>query len=223
MRKVNFIENFMSDARYALRMLLHSPGFSVTAILALALGIGANTAIFSVVNTVLLQPLPFPEPDRLVELELTSPQGNGDIASVTKYNVWKEQTKAFEAVAAYGGGPGVNLVGGDRPEQLKATRASAEFFQVFRVPLEIGRAYTKEEDIPNGPSSWCCRMDCGETISAATPRSSGRRSNWAMRHTWCPAFWGRRFISTRRRTFIFRCRRIQTAWTNRTTSRRRRG
>jgi putative ABC transport system permease protein len=151
MRKVNFVENFVSDARYALRMLLHSPGFSITAILALALGIGANTAIFSVVNTVLLQPLPYAEPDRLVELELSGPQGNGDVASVTKYNVWKEQKQAFEAVAAYGSGPGVNLMGGDRPEQLKALRASAEFFDVFRVPVEIGRAYTKEEDIPDGP------------------------------------------------------------------------
>jgi putative ABC transport system permease protein len=151
MRKVNFIENFVQDARYALRMLLHSPGFAITAILALALGIGANTAIFSVVNTVLLQPLPYPDPDRMVELELTSPQGNGDIASITKYNVWKEQTQVFESVAAYGGGPGINLMGGDRPEQLVGIRASADYFQVFRVPMELGRPYTRAEDVPNGP------------------------------------------------------------------------
>ncbi len=152
MRKVNFIENLAQDIRYAVRMLLRSPGFTATAILALALGIGANTAIFSVVNTVLLQPLSYPAPDRLVELELSSPQGNGDITSIPKFNVWKEQTQVFEAVTAYGGqGPGINLTGGDRPEQLRGIRASADFFQVFGVPMEIGRAYTKEDDVPGGP------------------------------------------------------------------------
>jgi putative ABC transport system permease protein len=152
MGKANFIENFVQDARYALRMLLHSPGFAITAILALALGIGANTAIFSVINTVLLEPLPYPQPDRLVELELSSPQGNGDITSITKFNVYREQLQAFEAVTAYGGqGPGINLTGGDRPVQLNGLRASAEFFQVFGVPMEMGRPYNRAEDVPNGP------------------------------------------------------------------------
>ena len=152
MRKVNFIENLVQDVRYAVRMLLRSPGFTATAVAALALGIGANTAIFTVVNKVLLEPLSYPQPDRLVELELSGPQGNGDVTSVTKFNVWRAQTQVFEAVAGYGGqGPGVNLTGGDRPEQLRAMRASADYFPVFGVPLEMGRAYTREEDVPGGP------------------------------------------------------------------------
>jgi putative ABC transport system permease protein len=121
-------------------------------ILALALGIGANTAIFTVVNKVLLEPLAYPQPDRLVELELSGPQGNTNITSIPKFNVWREQTQAFDAVAAYdGGGPGVNLTGGDQPEQLRGIRASADYFRVFGAPMEIGRAFTQEEDRPGGP------------------------------------------------------------------------
>jgi putative ABC transport system permease protein len=152
MRKVNFIENLVQDVRYAVRMLLRSPGFTVTAIAALALGIGANTAIFTVVNKVLLEPLGYPEPDRLVELELSGPQGNGNITSIPKYTVWREQTEVFEAVTAYdSGGPGVNLTGGDHPEQLHGIRASADYFQVFGVPMAMGRPFTAEDDRPNGP------------------------------------------------------------------------
>src|SRR6266702_1835376 len=125
-----FLEIFLQDLRYAIRMLLRSPGFTATAIAALALGIGANTAIFSVVNTVLLQPLAYPEPDRLVQLELSSPQGNGNITSIPKFMVWQEQRQVFQDVAAYDlGGPGVNLTGGDRPEQLKGIRLSGDFFR----------------------------------------------------------------------------------------------
>src|SRR5205823_14549767 len=120
MRMSNVVEDLLQDVIYAMRMLRRSPGFTIAAIAALAVGIGANTAIFSVINTVLLQPLAYPEPDRLVQLELSSPQGNGNVTSIPKFNVWREQTQAFQDVAAYDfGGPGVNLTGGDRPEQLK--------------------------------------------------------------------------------------------------------
>jgi putative ABC transport system permease protein len=152
MTGMSFLEVLLQDVRYAARMLRWSPGFTITAILALALGIGANTAIFTVVNKVLLEPLPYPQPDRLVELEQSGPQGNADATSIPKFNVWREQTRVFEAVAAYSAqGPGINLTGVDRPQQLTGTRASADFFQVFGVPMEIGRSYTEEEDVPGGP------------------------------------------------------------------------
>ncbi|MGB6875844.1 MAG: ABC transporter permease [Candidatus Acidiferrales bacterium] len=146
------MRNLWQDVKYAARMLLRSPGFAITAILALALGIGANTAIFTVVNKVLLEPLAYPELERLVELEVSGPGGSLNATSIPIFNVWREQTQAFEAVTAYDpGGPGINLTGGDRPEQLHGIRASAGYFRVFGVPMEIGRAFTEEEDRPGGP------------------------------------------------------------------------
>jgi len=152
MKTREFLEILLQDVRYAGRMLRRSPGFAATAISALALGIGANTAIFTVVNTVLLQPLAYPEPDRLVQLELSSPQGNGNITSIPKFIIWREQTQVFQDVAAYDlGGPGVNLTGGDRPEQLKGVHVSAEFFRLFGARVVAGRTFSAEEDRPGGP------------------------------------------------------------------------
>src|SRR5215472_3353206 len=139
------LEILLQDLRYASRMLRRSPGFTATAIAALALGIGANTAIFSVVNTVLLQPLAYPEPDRLVQLELSSPQGSGNITSIPKFIVWQEQRQVFQDVAAYDlGGPGINLTGRDRPEQLKGVHVSAGFFPVFGARAVVGRTFSAE-------------------------------------------------------------------------------
>ena len=137
-----------NDFRYGIRLLLKNPGFTAVAVLTLALGIGANTAIFTVVNTVLLQPLAYPEPDCLVQLELSSPQGNGNITSIPKFIIWREQTQVFQDVAAYDlGGPGVNLTGGDRPEQLKGVHVSAEFFRLFgaRVVAASGEVLEPED------------------------------------------------------------------------------
>jgi len=101
---------------------------------------------------VLLQPLAYPEPDRLVQLELSSPQGNGNITSIPKFIIWREQTQVFQDVAAYDlGGPGVNLTGGDRPEQLKGVHVSAEFFRLFGARVVAGRTFSAEEDRPGGP------------------------------------------------------------------------
>ena len=147
------METLLQNLRYAFRTLRNSPGFAAVAILTLALGIGANTAIFSVVNAVLLQPLSYPNPDRLVELELTSPQGNGDVTSIPKFNVWREQTDVFDSVAAYDfSGPGINLTGGDRPELIKGIHVSADYFRVFGAPVALGRTFTPEEDRPGGPA-----------------------------------------------------------------------
>jgi len=170
-----FLENLLQDIRYAIRMLRRSPGFTATAIAALALGIGANTAIFTVVNTVLLQPLAYPQPDRLVQLELSSAEGNGNVTSIPKYTIWREQTQVFQDVAAYDqGGPGVNLTGGDRPEQLKGVHVSASFFPLFGARMAAGRAFSADEDHPGGARLVVISNGLWRRRFAADPNIVGR-------------------------------------------------
>jgi putative ABC transport system permease protein len=144
----------MQDLRYALRNLRKNPGFTIVAVLTLALGIGANTAIFSVVNTVLLRPLAYPEPNRIVQV-ISRPSGETsglNLMSVPMYIVWREQTQAFRDFAAYEDqAPGINLTGGDRPEALQAARVSADYFQLFGARVAMGRTFSAEEDRPGGP------------------------------------------------------------------------
>jgi len=139
------------DLKHSFRLLRQSPAFTIAAISALALGIGANTAIFSVVDTVLLKPLAFPEPERIVTLLTSTPQGGFPGASVPKYNTWRQQTKVLEDVSAFDpGGPGLNLSGGDHPEQLKGIHVSYEFFHLFGAHAAVGRTFTADEDRPRG-------------------------------------------------------------------------
>ena len=140
-----------SEISYAFRGVFKNPRFSVVAIAALALGIGANAAIFSVVNAVLLQPLPYPNPDRLVRVCRQFQSGIGCSESIPKF-MSAAQAKSFAAIAAYDGEtPAFNLTGGDRPEQIKGSHVSAGYFRVFGAGLAIGRAFTPEEDRPGGP------------------------------------------------------------------------
>lgn len=141
--------NFVQDVRYAFRMLTSSPGFTVVAILTLALGIGANTAIFSVVNAVLLKPLPYPDPDGLMVFMTTAPQGENNGASPTKFNAWRNQSSVFQDVSAYRFNV-VNLTEGDNPEQISAGHVSADFFRLFGAPVVAGRTFAADEDRPNG-------------------------------------------------------------------------
>src|SRR4249920_3136114 len=104
------MDTLLQDVRLALRKLLRSPGFAAVAIATLALGIGANTAIFSVIDRVLLQPLPYSQPDRLVRLQLKFRDGFGNSVSIPKFMAWKQHTQAFQAICAYNfSGPGLNL------------------------------------------------------------------------------------------------------------------
>ncbi|HEY0702686.1 MAG TPA: ABC transporter permease [Candidatus Acidoferrales bacterium] len=147
------MESLIQNIKYGLRSLAKSPGFTLVAIVTLALGIGANTAIFSVVNAVLLQPLSYPQPERLVQLQLKGEEGTSGALSIPNYNVMSAQTQAFEAVAVFdSSGPGINLTGADRPEQLKGIHVSSGYFQVFGAPVALGRVFTAEEDRPGGPS-----------------------------------------------------------------------
>ena len=144
------MDTLVQDIRFGLRMLLKAPGFTAVAIIVLALGIGANTAIFSVVNAVLLRPLPYPQPDRLVQVWHTPPQSSfpgAKIFSVSPANYldWVNQNRSFEQLAIYGF-MSFNLTGKGEPESLIATRVSSNFFSVLRTQPMAGRVFTSEED-----------------------------------------------------------------------------
>jgi putative ABC transport system permease protein len=151
MRRINYIENFLQDVRYGLRQLRRSPGFAAVAVITLALGIGANTAIFSVVNAVLLRPLPFPEPDRIVQLIKQYKNGTGSSISVPLFNYWKLHNQVFSHLTAFSFAPiGFNLATRGLPERVPGARVTAEFFQVLAVNPSLGRSFLPEEDRPDG-------------------------------------------------------------------------
>jgi predicted permease len=141
----------LADIRQSLRMFWKNPAFTVAVLAALALGIGADTAIFSVVNAVLLKPLTYPQPDRIVQFLNTSRDG-GEFpgASATKFHVWQDQTNVFQDVAAYDfSGKGLNLTG-TVPEQIHGVHVSEAFFRLFGARAILGRTFTPQEDMPHG-------------------------------------------------------------------------
>ena len=138
----------MTDVRYAIRMLLKSPGFNLIAIITLALGIGANSTIFSVIETVLLRPLPFPQPNELAMLWSAPDNGNGrETHSFPDYNDFRDQNKSFAALALYAGGSTVLSTNGD-PIEVKGLAATSDIFSVLKVSPILGRAWTRAEDDP---------------------------------------------------------------------------
>jgi putative ABC transport system permease protein len=143
----------LNDLRYAIRMLYKNPGFTAAAVLTLALGIGANTAVFSVVNTVLLKPLAYRDPDRIVTLSSVwdktkdTAASLGSPVSVPDFQDWHDQSTAFEAMAYYAGRQTPVMVGPEA-EYGRATRVTPEFFQVFGVAPIVGRLFTPEEQTP---------------------------------------------------------------------------
>src|SRR5580692_5552553 len=146
------MENLWQDLKFALRMLWKNPGFTAVAILTLALGIGANTAIFSVVNTVLLRPLPFQEPGRILSLtqyELRTKAG-GALMSYTKYTQIREQSKTLESMAGFYPLT-LSLVTEREPEVVNGARASTDFFRVLGISPARGRAFLPEEEHEGGP------------------------------------------------------------------------
>jgi putative ABC transport system permease protein len=145
------LELALSQLRYATRSLVRRPVLSIVALVTLALGIGANTAIFSIVNVVLLKPLPFTDPERLVMVWSSAPtQGvNEGFASYLDFRDWQEQSKAFDRLATFWTFPNgdVNLTGGVEPERVSVARISTGFFEVLGVRPLYGRTFTPDESI----------------------------------------------------------------------------
>ena len=147
------LEALVADFRYAVRGLLRNPGFALGAALTLGLGIGLNAAIFSVFDAVLLRPLPYAEPDRLVRLWSSKLDRGLRFFSVSMpdYLDWKAQARSFERLAAYDRQQSVTLTGTGDPEQLQSARVSAETFAVLGVAPALGRVFRPEEDHPGAP------------------------------------------------------------------------
>jgi putative ABC transport system permease protein len=144
---------FLNDIRHSVRLLVRTPSFTIGAVATLALGIAANTAIFSIINTVLLKPFGYPDPPRIVMFQSRFQQaGIGGTASPTEFNVWRRQSTAFQDVSAYDFTV-ANLTGVGAPEQIPVMRVSADFFQLTGANAARGRIFTSEDDQPNAPGT----------------------------------------------------------------------
>ncbi|MGH9739407.1 MAG: ABC transporter permease [Candidatus Acidiferrales bacterium] len=152
-RSGSLFASMWQDVRFAARVLRKAPGFTIVAILTLTLGIGATTAIFTVVDRILLKPFAGPQPDRIVVLMNTQGNQRGSVISIPKFMMWRDQMPMLEDASLYGfpGNTRVNLLGGDQPEQFKGTQVSANTFALYGIPFALGRGFTAREDAPGGP------------------------------------------------------------------------
>src|SRR5918996_2354431 len=165
----------LNDLKQAARLLVKTPGFSLAAIAALALGIGASTAIFSVVNRVLLNPFAYPDSERMVMFQNTyqqfPPTGS---ASPTEFNWWRQQTGAFQDVSAYVFGA-ANMTGESFPEVLPTMRVSADFFRLCGAHAIYGRTFSAADDVPNAPKTAVLAHGFWQRHFGSDPEVIGRR------------------------------------------------
>src|SRR5262252_6014213 len=173
MRGIRLIDTIFQDLRYGVRMLGKNPGFTLVAALTLALGIGANAAIFSVVNAVLLRSLPYRDPDRLVMLGYYRARALNDFATGAEFLEWRDQAKSFEQIAAYRFDT-ADLTGSGEPERLNAGFASADLFSTLGVAPAIGRTFTPQEDTAGGAQAVILSDNLWRRRFGADPQALGR-------------------------------------------------
>jgi predicted permease len=173
--------NLLPDLKHGLRVLLKNPGFTAAAIIVLALGIGANTAIFSVVNAVLLRPLPFRDPARLVQVWHVPPPKS--FPGMTEFSVsaanfidWQQQNDVFEKMAIYTGSS-LNLTGREQPEALQGAAVSADFFSTLQVQPMLGRTFTPDEDQQGKNHVVILTYGLWKSRFAANPNIAGQSIN----------------------------------------------
>ena len=168
------MDAFLKDLKHSVRMFLQTPGFTFVVIAALALGIGTNTAIFSVVDTVLLKPGTYPDPDRMVMFQNVFKGGRGGGASPNEFNFWRQQTQVAQDVSAFTFNV-ANLTGEGAPEQIQMTRASADFFRLLGADMVRGRSYTHEEDLPKAPKTAVLAYGFWQRRFGGDPKVIGKR------------------------------------------------
>ena len=178
MRGVNFIDDLLRDLRYAGRNLRRSPGFAALAILIMALGIGANTAVFSVVNAVLLKPLSYRDPDRIATLSNFLRTGEAATAlskqvSILDVQDWQDQSSSFEAMAFYSSREAAVMLG-STAEYARIARVSPEFFHVFAVEPILGRSFTAEEMKPGSGGALIISYAYWQSHFGGDPRALGQ-------------------------------------------------
>ena len=170
------MQTLWQDLRYGARTLLKQPGFTLIAVLTLALGIGANTAIFTVVNGVLLRPLPFDQPERLVRLWQSHPRRSVEQQLVTPPDLaeWRAQTHSFERIAYWSGTGDFNLVNHEGSEKARCAYVSSDLFAVLRVRPHLGRVFVPEEDQEHGPLVALLAYEYWQRRFGADPQVLGR-------------------------------------------------
>ncbi len=179
MRRVTYIENFLQDVRYGLRQLRRSPGFTAVAVLTLALGIGANTAIFTLVNAAILKPLPYPHPDRLVVLGARAPkkpQNDLTLVRPSEFLEWRNHAQSFASVVLMQAIP-VNTQGQDGAEQIAGLWTTSELFRVFGFAPVLGRAFTDQETHPGENNVAILSHGYWQSRFGADPKVLGKTIN----------------------------------------------
>lgn len=147
------MNTFLHDVRYSLRLLAKNPGFTIVAALTLALGIGANTAIFSVINSVLLRPIPYPHAERIMVLNESTGPGQDFAVALPDYVDWQKESKSFEYLACtHKESRNLSGIPGRDPERVSTASVTRNFFDVIGVAPEIGRVFSEDEDKPGGPA-----------------------------------------------------------------------
>ena len=167
---------FIRDLKVALRSLARAPGFALITVLMLAIGIGANTAIFSAVNGVLLDPLDYPEPSQLVSVTHTAPGFDFDQIPLSPdtYVLVKKENRVFTEIGAYRGGGTANLTGDHDPLVLDAAEVSWEMPAVLGLTFPMGRGFSQEEDLPDGPEAVVLSHGVWQETYGADPNILGR-------------------------------------------------
>jgi putative ABC transport system permease protein len=175
---------WFADVRIALRLLRRRPGWTASVLATLALAIGANSALFSVLDAALLQPLPFPAPERLMLIGETAPSFPQMSVSYPDYVDWRARTRSFDEMGVYRGGE-VNLTGIGAPRRASVIQASASYFRTIGVAPLMGRTFEEEEDVRAGRQSSSSARRWRGSSTGSQQWLSGNRSRW----TGCRPWW----------------------------------